>query len=116
MKTKLDKNTTICPKCNADWDGGSIVDTFKKQRDEGSEYWKDYSEEQIEEYVKESYFPPYRWGRQIGIEVQGEYDGISYYQCPDCETIWDKFTGEECEPFKKLTDEKNSKADSNFGS
>ena len=92
--TKLHKEQRSCPKCNADWDGGSIVDTFKKMRDEGNEYWQK-TDEEIEEQVKQFYSPPYRWGREIGIEIEGGYDGVSYWQCPDCNTTFNAFTGIE---------------------
>lgn len=94
--TKLLQGQRTCPKCNSDWDGGSIVETFIKGRDDGSQTWcKDMTDEEIEEYVKKSYSPPYRWGREIGIEIQGEYDGISRWMCPDCKTQYDRWTGNE---------------------
>jgi hypothetical protein len=93
---KLHKGQRNCPKCNSDWDDGSIVDTFKKMRDEGSKYWQK-TDEEIEEEVKQCYSPPYRWGREIGIEIQGDYDGISYLRCPDCKTTFNRFTGIEKE-------------------
>ena len=79
----------LCPECGSDWDGGSIIETFIKQRDEGSKYWGEMTDEQIEEQVKTLYRPPYRWGREIGIETP-DYDGISYWKCPDCDTVFDR--------------------------
>lgn len=97
--TILKPGQRTCPKCNSNWDGGSIVDTFIKQRDEGSTYWKGKSDEEIEQYVKDSYSEPYRWGREIGIGLAYDhpkhYDGVSYWQCPDCKTTFNRFTGEE---------------------
>lgn len=29
--------------------------------------------------------------RQIGIEVLGVYDGVLYYQCPDCKGHWHRW-------------------------
>ena len=26
--------------------------------------------------------------REIGIEVRGFYDGVAYYECPDCKGKW----------------------------
>ena len=83
-----------CPKCKSNWDGGSILDTFKDQRNRGV-YHVGKSDEQLESEMKSMYAEPYRWSRLIGIEIQGEYDGISYWQCPDCKTYWSRFTGEE---------------------
>lgn len=97
--TKLEKGQRTCPKCNSNWDGGSILTEFIKQRDEGVSCWKNMSDEQIEEYMKKYYSPPYTWGREIGIELAydhpNHYDGIHYYQCPDCKTTFNRFTGFE---------------------
>ena len=86
-----------CPNCGADWDGGSIVDTFIKQRDEGNRYWEGKSDAEIEKVVKESYAAPYRWRREIGIELALDhpqhYDGVSYWKCPDCHVTINRFTG-----------------------
>jgi len=84
-----------CPKCGSDWDGGSILETFIKQREDGIKCWQGKSDEQIEKEMKESYSPPYRWGREIGIELAYDYDGVSYWQCPDCNTTFNRFTGVE---------------------
>ena len=88
-----------CPKCGSDWDGGLILETFIKQREDGIKCWQGKSDEQIEKEMKESYSPPYRWGREIGVELPYDhpkhYDGVSYWQCPDCETMFNRFTGVE---------------------
>ena len=31
------------------------------------------------------------WQRRIGVEVQGAYDGILYWQCPDCGGTWHRW-------------------------
>jgi transposase-like protein len=31
----------------------------------------------------------------IGVEIEGKYDGISYWDCPKCGRRWDRFTGKE---------------------
>jgi hypothetical protein len=91
----LAEGQNCCPKCQSDWDGGSILETFIKQREEGVKMWQGKSDEEIEAYMKESYSPPYRWGRKTGIEIQGGYDGVSYWQCPDCKATFNRFTGAE---------------------
>ena len=139
----LKQKARTCPVCNSDWDGGDIVETFIKQREEGITRWKGMSDQEIEDCVKGwsqekinsfiesiedpnikqqaydlkdrsdrwplqrllgkhfdvficgTYSPPYRWGREIGIEVQGRYDGISYWQCPDCNSRFDRFKGKK---------------------
>lgn len=96
---KVTFNSTECPKCGSNWDGGSILDTFKEQRDKGHEVWKGKTDEELQLYVIENYLPPYRWGRQIGVELAWNhpkhYDGASYIECPDCETTFNRFTGLE---------------------
>ena len=93
---KLDPKATCCPKCKSDWDGGSILETFIKQREEGAKMWQGMSDKDIEVYVHVSYSPPYRWDRKIGIELPfdhpNHYDGVSYWQCPDCKTTFNRFT------------------------
>jgi len=86
-----------CPECGSNWDGGSILDTFIKQREEGSKHWQGKSDEDIKESILNSYSEPHRWSRLIGVEVRGRYDGISYWECPDCKTMWDRFTGKKVE-------------------
>ena len=80
-----------CPNCNSDWDGGSILRTFLEKKEEGNEFWKDKSDEEIINYVREFYKPPYRWSRLIGIEYPEKYDGIWEHQCPDCEATFKRF-------------------------
>ena len=86
-----------CPKCNSSWIGGSILEEFLKQRDNAKEggYRFGWTDEQVEESMKECYSPPYVWKREIGIEILGQYDGISRYLCPDCNTQFDRWTGKE---------------------
>jgi rubredoxin len=59
-----------CPVCSASWDGGDIP-----------------------EHIREHYSPPYKWSRLIGIETTS-YDGVSYWECPDCHSIWNRFSNE----------------------
>ena len=79
MKHKLDKYGK-CPVCSADWDGGSILETFLEQKKKG--HWANYTEEQIAEYVNDSYSEPRKWSELIYIHKQGEPDA---WMCPGCE-------------------------------
>lgn len=63
-----------CPVCGTDWNGGSIP-----------------------ENIREHYSPPYFWSRLIGVEDPLLYDGVSWWKCPDCNTQWDRWTGEKIE-------------------
>lgn len=67
----IDDRAIICPECNADWRGKLIP---KKNR---HLYSSDH------------------YSRLIGIEIQGGYDGVSFWECPDCHSRWDRFTGEK---------------------
>lgn len=61
-----------CPKCGACFDNGDIP--------------KEYHE---------SYSPPYKWSKLMGIELQGVYDGTLIWQCQDCGFSWHRFNGKE---------------------
>jgi len=78
----IDDRAKTCPECKADWRGKLIP---KKDRHL-------YSSD--------------RYSRLIGIEIQGGYDGVSFWECPDCHTRWDRFTGEKVEKVKKEIEEK----------
>ena len=51
--TVLAAGQRTCPKCGSDWDGGSILETFIKQREEGVKCWQGKSDEQIEKEMKD---------------------------------------------------------------
>jgi rubredoxin len=42
----------------------------------------------------------YKFGKEtyshlIGIEVTSMYDGVSFWQCPSCKTLWDRWSDEK---------------------
>ena len=82
---------TVCPKCGADWDDGDIYEYFRKTNPDQSE----------EEALKSAKMFGWsnenreRFSRLIGVEISGNYDGVSYWQCPDCGTTWNRFTNKE---------------------
>ena len=57
-----------CPHCGADLRGDPIP----------------------QEYIDAGYYAPgtTHYRRNIGVEVPGIYDGILYWQCPDCLLAW----------------------------
>ena len=61
-----------CPFCKADLRGESIPKDLRKMYAYGSTHYS----------------------RLIGIEIPELYDGVSYYECPDCHVRWDRWTGE----------------------
>lgn len=56
-----------CPHCGANLDGELIPAS--------GQYWGGRK----------------HYGREIGIEVRGVYDGVLFWQCPDCEGRWHRF-------------------------
>jgi len=63
----------ICPKCRVSFRGGLIADSVG------------------EKVAKENYGGQKYWSRKIGIEDPEVYDGISWWKCPDCEYVWNRF-------------------------
>lgn len=91
------KDPDNCPKCGISWWGDSILESWKALRDKGEAY-VGKTDAELEQYMKDSYAPPYRWRREIGIEymlTNEDYDGISEYKCPDCHTRFGRWTGTE---------------------
>lgn len=85
-----------CPECGAQWQGDLIVDTFKAYRDAGKEFYAGKTDEEIEADVIRFYGGlDRRWSNLIGVEVQGKYDGVSEWLCPDCGSKWDRFTNKK---------------------
>ena len=66
------EDARYCPKCGADWFGSKIPEESRKYHGEKTHF-----------------------SRVIGIEDSKRYDGVSWWKCPDCNTAWDRFTGEE---------------------
>lgn len=81
-----------CPECNADWSAGDIFDVLRPQ-----DWCKDKSDDELRAHIQECYSPPYKFSRIIGIELPydhpGHYDGVSYWQCPDCKHNFPRFEG-----------------------
>lgn len=49
-----------------------------------------------EEYLREGYYGPWEgekryYSRMIGYEIQGLYDGVAFWMCPDCGIRWHRF-------------------------
>jgi len=80
-----------CPKCKTAWlEDESIYDYFRKTgqtKEEATETAKSYG------CTKEN---PKSFGKDVvGIEVRGKYDGVSYWECQKCKTVFDRFTMKE---------------------
>ena len=100
--TKFSSDLDNCPECGADWNKGDIFEYFMLRKETGDEHYKDKTVEEIKEvaghygWTEEN---PKCFRRLIGIELPyghpNRYDGVSYWRCPDCETTWNRFTGEK---------------------
>lgn len=59
-----------CPHCEADLQGEPIP----------------------QEYIDAGYYGhSTHYRREIGIEVRGVYDGVLFWQCPDCKGRWNRW-------------------------
>ena len=75
-KSKMfNHNQSNCPNCGISWDGGGILESWKKLRDDGVAYIRK-SDEELEKDMKEYYSPPYRWRKIIGIELPYDHPKI----------------------------------------
>jgi hypothetical protein len=83
-------NHSRCPECNANWDGGDIFEILRTQ-----DWCKDKSDEELRAYITQCYAPPHRFSRLIGVELAYDhpdhYDGVSYWECPDCHYQFPRF-------------------------
>ena len=61
-------DTDTCPHCDADLRGQEIDPQYRD--------W----------YGGETHY-----SRVIGVEVRGLYDGVLYWQCPDCGKSWNRW-------------------------
>lgn len=79
-----------CPECNANWCGEDIFDVLRPQ-----DWCKDKSDTELLEHIKTFYAPPYKFSRIIGVELPysdpDHYDGVSYWECPDCHHKFPRF-------------------------
>lgn len=41
-----------------------------------------------------------KYSRMIGVEIQGVFDGILFWQCPDCDGRWHRFP--ETSPLREI--------------
>jgi len=85
----LDHHGT-CPECGVDWSAGDIFDVLRPQS-----WCKDKTDDELRVLIEESYSPPYKFSRLVGIELPYDhpqhYDGVSYWMCPDCGHRWNRF-------------------------
>ncbi len=93
-KPVLAAGQSVCPCCGADWDDGDIYERLRNH-----EAYKNWSDEKVREAAGHYGWAENdkkRFSRLIGVEDSSIYDGISWWQCPDCKQLWDRWSGKPC--------------------
>ena len=88
-----------CPKCKIPWEEKETIYEFflNKYKDE------EQARESANNYGCTPEKPKHFGKNVIGIEIQGMYDGISYWECQNCGTTFNRWT--MCEvPSKRSAD------------
>ena len=86
-KEQMIDDSGTCPACGVSWDAGPIFDKLRPQ-----DWCAHMSDDELQAYITKSYGTgPKHFSRLIGVEIQGLYDGVIMWQCPDCKTRWDRF-------------------------
>lgn len=80
-----------CPKCKTEWEQKETIYEFflNKYKDESK------ARETSEHYGCTPDRPKHFSKDVVGIEIQGMYDGISYWKCQKCNTTFDRWTMKE---------------------
>ncbi len=88
--------TKECPKCKIEWEEKETIYEF---------FLNKYSDEEKARAAAKNYGctpeRPKHFGKNvIGIEIQGMYDGVSFWECQGCKTTFDRFTMKEVKSSK----------------
>lgn len=77
-----------CPECNVTWEAKeTIFDHFRSKGHTVSE-----ARESASHYGCTPENPKHFGVNMMGIEIPGKYDGVSYWKCTECNTIFDRWT------------------------
>jgi hypothetical protein len=83
-----------CPVCEFGWDAGDILESISLL-----DVFKNKSKSEMIQIAKENYgyseANPTRFTALNSIDLKGEYEGMNFWQCPKCSTVWDKITNEQ---------------------
>lgn len=82
---------THCPKCGTPWEEEETIYEHFLQR-YGSE---EKARETAAMYGCTPENPKHFGKDVVGIEIPGKYDGVSYWQCQKCDTVFDRWTMKE---------------------
>lgn len=82
-----------CPKCEIPWEEQETIYEFflNKYSDETK------ARETAGHYGCTVETPKHFSKNVVGIEIQGMYDGVSYWKCQSCETVFNRWTMQETE-------------------
>ncbi len=113
------KKGECCPECVANWDGSDIYEYFLEAKfnpnHEKHNFYQGKTLDEIKDTAS-SYgwteLNPKRFRKIIGIDCYWDldatedelYDGISYWQCPECEVAWHRFNGNRTDKFIKASE------------
>ena len=100
--TELQDIHGLCPKCSFNFRGPDVRDLFV-EKFASDLSMAEYTPEQRKEIATQVAMEHYGWTEEkpthfsniIGIEIPGAYDGVLIHQCPECETMWHRFTKKE---------------------
>lgn len=84
------KDQQECPVCGANWNAGDIYEVLRNH--DGYKGWTNEKILEAASHYGWSKENPKHFTRLIGIEILGQYDGVSIWRCPDCGSEWDRFT------------------------
>jgi len=100
-----------CPECGTSWDDGDIFDTLR-----ADEFYEDKTDEEVKISASQ-----YGWSENnkirrtklMGLELPWDHpdhrEGICFWQCPECNTIWNRYTGDKTTGFEAYVGKKIKK-------
>lgn len=105
-----------CPECNTTWDGGDVYEFYLEAKfNPNHTFYEEFNKKSLKEILKISkncgWTPrnKKRLSKLVGIdcsmsldEEDDSYDGVSYWQCPNCQIAWHRFKGYRTEKFKNI--------------
>lgn len=89
-----------CPKCGVEWQEKETIYEFFLNK-----YGNEEKARETAKYYGCVPENPKHFGKNVvGIEIQGMYDGISFWECQECKSTFDRWTMKEVD--KGKTNEK----------
>ena len=77
-----------CPSCNTDWEEEETITQYFESQ--GYSHRKAVQTAAMYGCTPKS---PKHFGKNVvGIEIQGKYDGVSYWKCTACDVVHDRWT------------------------